>query len=146
MHRYIRSTNAIESFFSNVRQRTGQIDAITSGNQLSDYRLGRNAGYVRRGTRPEYSRSNREELGRRFLDHQANLKPKGVGDKSMQETRRYPGGVQGYAVLDPRAMVKADCFKPNSQKGYASPHRFNTYCRCSLYVRLDTCRAYLPQG
>lgn len=29
MHRYIRSTNAIESFFSNVRQRTDQIDAFT---------------------------------------------------------------------------------------------------------------------
>ncbi|BCL80920.1 hypothetical protein ccbrp13_33850 [Ktedonobacteria bacterium brp13] len=31
MHRYIRSTNAIESFFSNVRQRTDQIDAFTTG-------------------------------------------------------------------------------------------------------------------
>ena len=30
MHRYIRSTNAIESFFSNVRQRTDQIDAFTT--------------------------------------------------------------------------------------------------------------------
>src|SRR5450759_4301652 len=30
MHRYIRSTNAIESFFSNVRQRTNQIDAFTT--------------------------------------------------------------------------------------------------------------------
>ena len=30
MHRYIRTTNAIESFFSNVRQRTDQIDAFTS--------------------------------------------------------------------------------------------------------------------
>ncbi len=29
-HRYIRSTNAIESFFSNVRQRTDQIDAFTT--------------------------------------------------------------------------------------------------------------------
>src|SRR5260370_13221268 len=29
MHRYIRSTNAFESFFSNVRQRTDQIDAFT---------------------------------------------------------------------------------------------------------------------
>ena len=28
MHRCIRSTNAIESFFSNVRQRTDQIDAF----------------------------------------------------------------------------------------------------------------------
>lgn len=31
MHRYIRSTNAIESLFSNVRQRTDQIDAFTTG-------------------------------------------------------------------------------------------------------------------
>jgi len=30
MHRYIRTTNAIESFFSNVRQRTDQIDAFTT--------------------------------------------------------------------------------------------------------------------
>ena len=30
MHRYIRSTNAIESLFSNVRQRTDQIDALTT--------------------------------------------------------------------------------------------------------------------
>jgi putative transposase len=30
MHRYIRSTNAIESCFSNVRQRTDQIDAFTT--------------------------------------------------------------------------------------------------------------------
>jgi transposase-like protein len=30
LHRYIRSTNAIESFFSNVRQRTDQIDAFTT--------------------------------------------------------------------------------------------------------------------
>src|SRR5260370_33592476 len=30
MHRYIRSTNAIESFFSNVRQRTDQIAAFTT--------------------------------------------------------------------------------------------------------------------
>jgi putative transposase len=29
MHRYIRSTNAIESLFSNVRSRTDQIDAFT---------------------------------------------------------------------------------------------------------------------
>jgi len=29
-HRYIRTTNAIESFFSNVRQRTDQIDAFTT--------------------------------------------------------------------------------------------------------------------
>ncbi len=30
MHRYIRTTNAIESFFSNVRQRTDQIDVFTT--------------------------------------------------------------------------------------------------------------------
>ena len=30
MHRYTRSTNAIESLFSNVRQRTDQIDAFTT--------------------------------------------------------------------------------------------------------------------
>jgi len=30
LHRYIRSTNAIESLFSNVRQRTDQIDAFTT--------------------------------------------------------------------------------------------------------------------
>lgn len=30
MHRYIRTTNAIESFFSNVRQRTDQIDSFTT--------------------------------------------------------------------------------------------------------------------
>jgi putative transposase len=30
MHRYLRSTNAIESFFSTVRQRTDQIDAFTT--------------------------------------------------------------------------------------------------------------------
>ncbi len=30
MHRYIRTTNAIESFFGNVRQRTDQIDAFTT--------------------------------------------------------------------------------------------------------------------
>ena len=30
MHRYIRSTNAIESLFSNVRGRTDQIDAFTT--------------------------------------------------------------------------------------------------------------------
>jgi len=30
MHRYIRTTNAIESFFSNARQRTDQIDAFTT--------------------------------------------------------------------------------------------------------------------
>jgi putative transposase len=30
MHRYIRTTNTIESLFSNVRQRTDQIDVFTT--------------------------------------------------------------------------------------------------------------------
>jgi putative transposase len=30
MHRHIQTTNAIESFFSNVRQRTDQIDVFTT--------------------------------------------------------------------------------------------------------------------
>jgi len=30
MHRHIQSTNAIESLFSNVRQRTDQIDVFTT--------------------------------------------------------------------------------------------------------------------
>jgi len=30
MHRYIQTTNAIESLFSNVRQRTDQIDVFTT--------------------------------------------------------------------------------------------------------------------
>lgn len=30
MHQYIRTTNAIESFFSNVRQRADQIDSFTT--------------------------------------------------------------------------------------------------------------------
>ncbi len=30
MHRYIRTTNAIESLYSNVRQRTDQIDSFTT--------------------------------------------------------------------------------------------------------------------
>jgi transposase-like protein len=30
MHRYIRTTNAIESLFSTVRQRTDQIDVFTT--------------------------------------------------------------------------------------------------------------------
>jgi putative transposase len=45
MHRYIRSTNAIESLFSNVRQRTDQIDALYFGNKLSRHCLGRDAGH-----------------------------------------------------------------------------------------------------
>ena len=45
MHRYIRSTNAIESLFSNVRQRTDQIDALYFGDLVSGHRLGRHARY-----------------------------------------------------------------------------------------------------
>jgi hypothetical protein len=45
MHRYIRTTNAIESFFSNVRQRTDQIDTFTRRYQLPDDRLGGHAGH-----------------------------------------------------------------------------------------------------
>ncbi|HEX6479633.1 MAG TPA: transposase [Ktedonobacteraceae bacterium] len=30
MHRHIQTTNAIEGFFSNVRQRTDQIDTFTT--------------------------------------------------------------------------------------------------------------------
>jgi len=40
MHRYIKTTNAIESLFSNVRQRTDQIDVFTRRVELSDHRLG----------------------------------------------------------------------------------------------------------
>ena len=47
MHRSIRSTNAIESLWSLVRQRTDQIDALYFGNQLSDDRVGRHARYSR---------------------------------------------------------------------------------------------------
>ncbi len=46
MHRYIRTTNAIESFFSNVRQRTDQIDAFTRRHQLLDHRVGRHARHT----------------------------------------------------------------------------------------------------
>lgn len=45
MYRYLRSTNAIESLFSNVRQRTDQIDAFTRRYQLPDHRVGGAAGY-----------------------------------------------------------------------------------------------------
>lgn len=41
MHRYIRTSNAIESFFSNVRQRTDTIDAFTTETD----RLGCDARY-----------------------------------------------------------------------------------------------------
>src|SRR6266446_1738306 len=43
MHRHIRSTNAIESFFRNVRRRTDQIDTLYFGNQLSLDCLARDA-------------------------------------------------------------------------------------------------------
>lgn len=45
MHRSIRSTNAIESLFSNVRQRTDQIDAFTRRYELPDHCVGGDAGY-----------------------------------------------------------------------------------------------------
>jgi len=45
MRRYIRSTNAIESLFSYVRQRTDQIDAFTRRVELLNHRMGRDAGY-----------------------------------------------------------------------------------------------------
>jgi len=45
MHRSIRSTIAIESFFSNVRQRTDQIDAFTRRYELPDHCVGRDARY-----------------------------------------------------------------------------------------------------
>jgi hypothetical protein len=44
MHRYIRTTNAIESLFSNVRQRTDQIDVLYFGDQLPDHCLGDDPG------------------------------------------------------------------------------------------------------
>jgi hypothetical protein len=44
IHRYIRTTNAIESFFSNVRQRPDQIDSFTRRHQLPDDRVGSHAG------------------------------------------------------------------------------------------------------
>ncbi len=44
MHRYIRTTNAIESLFSNVRQRTDQIDVFTLRVELPDHRLGHHRG------------------------------------------------------------------------------------------------------
>jgi len=45
MHRHIRTTNALESLFSNVRQRTDQIDVLYFGNQLSHHCLGDHPGY-----------------------------------------------------------------------------------------------------
>ncbi len=55
MHRYIRSTNAIESFFSNVRQRTDQIDAFTTETScltivwavMQDIRLPKDSGWLK---------------------------------------------------------------------------------------------------
>jgi transposase-like protein len=40
LHRYIRTTNAIESLWSLVRQRTEQIDVFTRRVELPDHRLG----------------------------------------------------------------------------------------------------------
>ena len=45
MYRYIQTTNAIESLFSNVRQRTDRIDVLYFGDQLPCDRLGDDAGY-----------------------------------------------------------------------------------------------------
>src|SRR5712692_8176732 len=45
MHRHIQTTNAIESLFSNVRQRTDQIDVLYFGDQLSHHCLGDDPGY-----------------------------------------------------------------------------------------------------
>lgn len=45
MHRYIRTTNAIESLFSNVRQRTNQIDVFTRRVELPHHRLGHHREY-----------------------------------------------------------------------------------------------------
>ncbi|HLX55597.1 MAG TPA: hypothetical protein VKR83_01090 [Ktedonobacteraceae bacterium] len=42
----MRSTNAIESLLSNVRQRTGQIDAFTTAHELPDHCAGGDAGYA----------------------------------------------------------------------------------------------------
>src|SRR6266699_2484440 len=45
MYRHIQTTNAIESLFSNVRQRTDQIDVLYFGDQLPDHCLGDHSGY-----------------------------------------------------------------------------------------------------
>ena len=47
MHRYIRSTNAIESLFSNVRNRTDQIRRFHHRDFLPDHRMGCYAHVVR---------------------------------------------------------------------------------------------------
>lgn len=44
MHRHIQTTNAIESFFSNVRQRTDKLVWLRQ-NQLREHRVGSDAGY-----------------------------------------------------------------------------------------------------
>jgi putative transposase len=45
MHRHIQTTNTIESLFSNVRQRTDQIDVFTCRVQLPHHRLGNDPGH-----------------------------------------------------------------------------------------------------
>ena len=45
MHRSIRSTHAMESVLSHVRQRTDQMDALYFGDEWSDDGLGRDARY-----------------------------------------------------------------------------------------------------
>jgi hypothetical protein len=45
MHRHMQTTNAIESLFSNVRQRTDQIDVLYFGDQLPGDCLGHDPGH-----------------------------------------------------------------------------------------------------
>jgi len=45
MHRHIQTTNAIESLWSLVRQRTDQIDVLYFGDQLPEHCLGHDPGY-----------------------------------------------------------------------------------------------------
>lgn len=45
MHRHLQSTNAIESLFSNVRQRTDQIDTFTTETSCLTIVLGDDPGY-----------------------------------------------------------------------------------------------------
>jgi hypothetical protein len=45
LHRSIRTTNAIESLFSNVRQRDFPDRCVHHGDELSDHRLGDDAGH-----------------------------------------------------------------------------------------------------
>ena len=49
-----------------------------------------------------------------FLGRLAYLNAKARGDKSMPETRRWSGGVQGDASRDPRDMAKAGLLEAQS--------------------------------